>query len=613
MTREEFAKMRSEAEKARSDLFANNTVIEVNVDSGSVPAGAKSTLAYFRKEVEARQLKAVVKMVSSFGAQWLEPTVFITKPGTPRILYGEVDAKRADELLTRWVAGDDPCPEYAFGNFSNTEFKGIPAMQSTDWWRLQHRISMRNCGNIDPVNIDDYIAVGGYKALEKALFDMSYDQIIKEVKDSNIRGRGGAGFQAGIKWESGRAERRTPKYLVVNGHEGEPNVFKDRRLFEGDPQSIIEGLIIGCIAVGTPEAYIYVGSEHMLGFHRVGQAVEQARKAGLLGKNILGTDFSCEIKVIIAAGAYISGEASAMLYGIQGTRGMPRTKPPRSVEAGLWGQPTVVNNVETFNNIPEIIMNGAAWYAAIGTPKSTGTKIICLSGRFKRVCVAEIPFGGPTRNAIEIVGGGALDPAKPIWAVQTGAVSGGSFPVSLFDVPFEIDEYAKYDCLLGSASLTAIDESICIVDAVYYIVRFNRDESCGKCIPCRIGCEGLTEMLWRIMNGDGKQDDLAKLDSLGDMVIKHSLCGLGQAAPIAIKNLLKIEEFRQELVQHINGKWCRAGTCPMSAHTKIEEQMPRFGVPAALAAPSTNYRTDANNIAAGANVGGGAEKAALVK
>lgn len=589
MNRQEFGELRSRLEKARSDLFANNSVIEVNVDGSSIPAGAKETMAYFQQEIAKRGLKATVKMVSSFGAQWLEPSVFITKPGQPRILYGNVDPQRADALLTRCVVGNDPCKEFAFGNFSDNEFNGIPAMKTTDWWRLQHRISMRNCGNIDPESIEDFIAVGGYKGFEKALFDMTYDQIIKEVKDSNIRGRGGAYFQAGIKWESGRNEKRFPKYVVVNGHEGEPNVFKDRRLFEGDPHSVLEGLLIACFAVGTPDAYIYVGSEHMLGFKRMGEAVEQARKMGLLGQNILGSGFSCEVKVIIAAGAYISGEASAMLYGIQGDRGMPRTKPPRSVEAGLWAQPTVVNNVETFNNVPEIILNGGAWYASIGTPKSTGTKILSLSGPFKYVSVAEIPFGGPTRNAIEIVGGGHKDPNKKIWGVQTGAVSGGAFPERLFDVPFEIDDYGKYDCLLGSASLTAFDDSICIVDATYYVVRFNRDESCGKCIPCRIGCEGITEMLWRIKNGDGREDDLRKLDSLSDMVIQHSLCGLGQAAPVAVKNLLKIEEFRQELIDHIVNKKCRAGVCPM-AHTNIESQMPRFGIPAALATPTANYR-----------------------
>lgn len=613
MDRKEFTRLRSQAEKDRSDLFAKNTIIEVNVDSSSIPAGAKETLAYFQQEVVTRKLKAVVRMVSSFGAQWIEPTVFITKPGQPRILYAHVDSKRADELLTRWVAGNDPCIEYAFGNFSDNEFQGIPAMKTTDWWRLQQRISMRNCGNIDPESINDFIAVGGYKGLEKALFEMPPEQIIKEVQASNLRGRGGAGFQAGIKWESGRNEKRTPKYVVVNGHEGEPNVYKDRRLFEGDPHSILEGLLIGCFAVGTPDAYIYVGSEHMLAFVRIGQAVEEARKLGLLGENILGSGFSCEVKVIIAAGAYISGEASAMLYGIQGTRGMPRTKPPRSVEAGLWGQPTVVNNVETFNNIPEIVLNGGAWYASIGTPKSTGTKIICLSGKFKHVCVAEIPFGGPIRDAIEVVGGGALDPAHPIVSVQTGAVSGGAFPTSLFDVPFEIDAFGKYDCLLGSASFTAYDDTICIVDAVYYVLRFNRDESCGKCIPCRIGCEGLTEMLWRIMNGDGHEDDLRKLDNLSDMVIQHSLCGLGQAAPVAIKNLLKIPEFRQDLINHIRAKFCKAGTCPM-AHISIEEQMPKFGIPAALAAPSSNiFGRLGQATAAGANVQGGDDKALTFK
>ncbi len=582
MNRQEFQELSARLAQQRKDFYNTKTVIEVVVDGGSIISGAKDTLAFFQKEVESRNLQNVkVRMVASFGAMWAEPTVFITKPGQPRVLYAHVDAARAKDLLDKFVQGDDPCadwalgwlstdpyhyPDFAWGKAPDEEWRGIPPMGRTEWGKLQQRISSRFCGYIDPESIEDFIAVGGFKGLEKALFDMNTQQVIDEVKASQLRGRGGAGFSVGTKWQSTHDEKRTPKYVVVNGHEGEPSVYKDRRLFEGDPLSVLEGLIIGCYVAGTSHGYIYVGSEHPLAFKRVGQVVEQARKLGLLGDNILGSGYSCDVKVIIAAGAYISGEASAMLFGIQGGRGMPRVKPPRSYEAGLWAQPTTVNNVESFNNVPEILLRGGAWYAGFGSEKSKGTKIIMLSGPFKRQCLAEIPFGGPISDAINIVGGGSADPAHPIRAVQTGAVSGGSFPASMYDTPFDIDTFGKYFCLLGSGSLTAYTDENCLVDACYYILRYNRDESCGKCIPCRIGCEGLTEMFWRIKNGDGKESDIPKIEQLSDLVIEHSICGLGQAAPLPVKNMMMIEEFKKELLEHIQAGFCRANVCSMAHH-----------------------------------------------
>ncbi|MEI7555167.1 NADH-ubiquinone oxidoreductase-F iron-sulfur binding region domain-containing protein [Candidatus Chlorohelix sp.] len=579
MNRQQFHELQARLAGQRKALFENNTVIQVMMDGGSILSGAKQTYEYFKKEIASRGLQnVVVKMVGSFGAMWADPTVFISKPGSPRVLYGFVDTKRAGELLTRFVLGDDPCanwslgwvsndpyhyPDFAWAKAPDEEWRGILPIGRTEWGKLQHRISGRNLGFIDPEDIEDYIAIGGYKSLEKALLDMDPQKVIDEVKASKLRGRGGAGFSVGTKWQSTHDETRMPKYVVVNGHEGEPNVFKDRRLFEGDPHSILEGLLLGCYAAGTGDAYIYVGSEHPLSFKRIGIAVEQARKAGFLGKNILGSSFSCDVKVIIAAGCYISGEASAMLYGIQGLRGMPRVKPPRSYEAGLWAQPTTVNNVESFNNVPEIILRGGAWYAGFGSEKSKGTKLIMLSGPFKRQCLAEVPFGGPISDSINIVGGGSSDPKHPIRAVQTGSVSGGCFPPSMFNIPFDIDAFGKWDCLLGSGSFTAYTDQQCLVDAAYYVLRYNRDESCGKCVPCRIGNEGLTEMLWRIKSGDGKEEDVEKMLQISDLVIEHSICGLGQAAPLPIRNMLKIPEFKAELMEHIINKRCRANVCSM--------------------------------------------------
>ena len=582
MDRNELIQLRTRAKESHTNLFKEKIVIQCVIDGGSIMAGAKNTLAKFRELAQGRT-DVEVKIVASVGAMWLEPTVFISKPGNPRIFYGEVTPDRAAQLWKRYVEGTDPCQEWAFAWFKETpeypdyrwganqeaDWQGIPHIGSTDWGRLQQRIVLRNCGDIDPESIEEFIAQDGYLGLEKAMFEMSQDEIINEMKASGLRGRGGAGFTVGIKWETVKSIKRQPRYAIVNGHEGEPNVYKDRRIFEGDPHSVLEGLIIGCFATAVPEAYIYVGSEHPLAFKRMGKAVEDARKLGLLGENILGSGFSCDVKVIIAAGAYISGEASAMMYGIQGIRGMPRVKPPRSAEAGLWGQPTLVNNVESFNNVPPILLKGPAWYSSFGTKGSTGTKVIMLSGPFKHVCFAEVPFGGPIRNAIDIVGGGPADPAHPIRAVQTGSVSGGSFPESVYDtIELDIDVFGKkeYGCLFGSGSMTAYTDQQCIIDACYYILRYNRDESCGKCIPCRIGCEGLTEMLWRIKQGDGKESDIPKLESLSKMVIQHSICGLGQAAPLPVINMLYFAEFKQELIEHINGQ-CRSHVCSMEHST----------------------------------------------
>jgi NADH:ubiquinone oxidoreductase subunit F (NADH-binding) len=594
MNRNELLRLRTKHKQAWSKLFTEKIVIQCVVDGGSLLAGSRATLNQFLKLAEGQD-DVVVKVVGGFGAMWMEPTVFICKPGNPRILYGDVTPKRAEDLWNRYVRGDDPCREYAFAWVKpsaeypdykwvtdyETAWEGIPHIGSTEWGRLQQRIVLRNCGEIDPESIGDYLAQGGYTGLEKVLFQMTPEQCIEEAKISNLRGRGGAGFEMGIKWETVKNVKRSPRYSIVNGHEGEPNVFKDRRIFEGDPHSVLEGLLIGSFACDIPEAYIYVGSEHPLSYKRMSKAVEDARAIGLLGENILGSGFSCDVKVVIAAGAYISGEAGAMMFGIQGTRGMPRVKPPRSAEAGLWGQPTLVNNVESFNNVPLIMLNGGAWYASFGTKASTGTKLVCLSGPFKRQCMAEVPFGGPTRDLIEVVGGGPADPKHPIRAVQTGAVSGGCLPASRYDLVFDIDEYSWNNrnlwLLLGSASFTAITDQQCIIDAAYYVLRFNRDESCGKCIPCRIGCEGLTEMLWRIRNGDGREEDIDKMIDLSKMVIKYSICGLGQAAPFPIPNFYAFDEFKQELLEHVRSGHCRAGVCPME-HAKSNKVLFEWGV-----------------------------------
>ncbi len=516
ITREQF-EARQEAARKRWQATmsaAEVPVIIVPWGSSSVAHGVVSTFEVIRQWVETSGTKAILRRAGPMGTDYLEPQVDIILPGKPRISYAHVTADKVPDLLDSVLRRGDLRPDLAVCIYGTEEWDGaeiglagIPPARELDFWKLQKRIVTRNLGYIDPEAIDDYIARGGYEAVKRVLFNMTPDEVIQTVSDSGLRGRGGAGFPTGTKWAGGRKARKTPKYVICNSHEGEPNVYKDRRLHEGDPHQIIEGLIIQCFAVGTPWAYIYVGDEYPLAIHRQKIAVEQAYAAGLLGDNIMGSGFSCHVDVQMGGGAYISGEASALMFGIEGKRAMPRTKPPRSVEAGLFNLPTVVNNTETMSCVPQIIINGPQWFSALGSDKGRGTKLFTLMGSIQRVGLSELPMGLTMRELVYTVGGGCLD-GRPFKAIQTGGPSGGCLPEENLDLPMDFESLDKYGGTMGSGGYVVYDDRTCIVDMSRYFGRFNRYQSCGKCVPCRVGTKNLLAMVDRIALGGGKPEDI---------------------------------------------------------------------------------------------------------
>jgi NADH:ubiquinone oxidoreductase subunit F (NADH-binding) len=569
--RQQAARKRWQATMTQADV----PVIIVPWGSSSVAHGAANTFEAIREWVSENNVRAIVRRAGPMGTHYLEPQVDIVMPGSPRVSYGHVTADKVPDLLDSVIRRDDLRSDLATCIYGTDEWdgaelgiRGIPVARELDFWKLQQRVVGRNLGYIDPESIDDYIARGGYEALKRVLSGMNPDEVIQMMSDAGLRGRGGAGFPAGTKWAGGRKARKTPKYVICNSHEGEPNVFKDRLLHEGDPHQILEGLIIECFAVGTPWGYFYVGDEYPLAIHRTKVAVEQAYAAGLLGENILGSDFTCHIDVQMGGGAYISGEASALMFGIEGKRAMPRTKPPRSVEAGLFNLPTVVNNTETISCVPQIILNGPQWFSAIGTEKSKGTKLFTLMGSVAQVGVYELPLGRTMRELVYTCGGGLLD-GRPFKAIQTGGPSGGCLAEQHLDLIMDFDSLDKYGGTMGSGGYVVYDDRTCIVDMSRYFGRFNRFQSCGKCVPCRTGTKNTLAILDRIALGGGKPEDLPILDKWGEHIIEMSLCGLGQTAPLPTKWGMRY--FGEEFDEHINQKYCRTGTCPIHV-SQVEER-----------------------------------------
>lgn len=559
--RQQAARKRWQATMTHADV----PVIIVPWGSSSVAHGAVTTFEAIREWADTNHIKAIVRRAGPMGTHYLEPQVDIILPSHPRVSYAHVTVDRVPDLLDNVVRRGELSHELAVCIYGTDEWdgaeigiKGIPAAKELDFWKLQQRIVMRNLGYIDPESLDDYIARGGYEALKRVLFNMQPDEVIQMVSDSGLRGRGGAGFPTGTKWAGGRKARRTPKYVICNSHEGEPNVFKDRAIHEGDPHLILEGLIIQSFAVGTPWAYFYVGDEYPLAIHRTKLAVQQAYEAGLLGENIMGSGFTCHVDVQMGGGAYISGEASALMFGIEGKRAMPRTKPPRSVEAGLFALPTVVNNTETMSCVPHIVINGAEWFSAIGTEKSKGTKMFTLMGSVNQVGIYELPLGRSMRELVEVCGGGCLD-GRPFKAIQTGGPSGGCLPEKYLDVEMDFDSLDKYGGTMGSGGYVVYDDRTCIVDMSRYFGRFNRYQSCGKCVPCRVGTKNLLHIVDRIALGGGTPEDIPIMEKWNDHVIEMSLCGLGQTAPLPLK--WGMYYFPEEFNEHIVQKVCRCGQC----------------------------------------------------
>ncbi|HEY8599161.1 MAG TPA: NADH-ubiquinone oxidoreductase-F iron-sulfur binding region domain-containing protein [Thermomicrobiales bacterium] len=565
---------------------SDKTVITVNIHGGSLPVGAEDIYKNLIFQTETRQLPVIVRKTGSLGFEFAETIVQIKRPGAPTIVYGHIGEDDVIELIERAVEGDGVWVEKALGWLEPEglvveppmtleqsadaagleDYRGIPPLKRHPYLRRQTRWLSRRWGRIDPESIEDYIAEGGYQGFVKALVEMSPDQVIEEVKKTNIRGRGGAGFQMGIKWESGRKSRSNQKYVICNGHEGEPNVFKDRRTFESDPHVVLEGIMIACVAISATVGYAFIGGEFPLGIKRFKQAVKDAERAGLLGKNILGTGIDLEVRVRIGGGAYISGEGSALIYSVQGDRPQPRTKPPRSVEYGLWGKPTVVNNVETLANAPDIVMRGGDWFHAIGPDHSTGTKLVTIAGPVNYTGVSEIVMNMSIHDLIYEVHGGMREGSE-FKGFQTGGVSGGCLPADQLQYKVDFEDMNGVGGMLGSAGFIVLDHNTTAVEWARYLMKFNADESCGKCTPCRLGCPAMTEILDRVRFGTGTESDLDLINYTGKQVIEISLCGLGQAAPAPILSL--VQNYRDDFMSYIRDKRNPATGQPLAGAAEL--------------------------------------------
>ncbi len=434
----------------------------------------------------------------------------------------------------------------------------VPTMNEIPFFKYQVLRALRNKGLIDPENIEDYIARDGYMAAAKALLEMTPEEIIKEVKESGLRGRGGAGFPTGLKWELCARVQADQKYILCNGDEGDPGAFMDRSIMEADPHVVLEGMIIGAKAIGASKGYIYVRAEYPLAVSRLQKAIDQAKEYGLLGENILNSGFSLDIEIYQGAGAFVCGEETALMRSIEGKRGMPIPRPPFPVVKGLWGKPTVLNNVETYANIPQIILNGAEWFRSLGTEKSTGTKVFALTGAVNNVGLIEVPMGIPLRTIIYDIGGG-IKKGRKFKAVQLGGPSGGCIPESLLDTPVTYEDIVKTGAIVGSGGMVVMDDSNCMVNVARFFLEFTTEESCGKCPPCRIGTRVMLDKLIDITEGRGREGDIELLEDLAQDIIKTSLCGLGQTAPNPV--LTTIRYFRDEYESHIYEGWCKAGVC----------------------------------------------------
>ncbi len=469
-------------------------------------------------------------------------------------LYTKVKEEDCQEIYEKTILNGEPVERLLY------EMDGVKyeTQEEIPFYAKQTRLVLKNCGHIDAEHINEYLAVGGYEALEKVLFDMTQDEIINEIYDSELRGRGGGGFQTGYKWKQVARQAEKTRYVVCNGDEGDPGAFMDRSVMEGDPHKMIEGMIIAGYAVGAQEGYIYVRAEYPLAISRLKIAIAQAEEAGLLGDNILGSGYSFKLHINRGAGAFVCGEGSALTASIEGERGMPRTKPPRTVEQGLFGKPTVLNNVETYANVPMIITNGASWYKGIGTEKSPGTKAFAVTGSINNTGLIEVPMGTTLREIVYEIGGGIKN-GKEFKAVQIGGPSGGCLIGTDLDLPLDFDSLKKRGAMIGSGGLVIMDEDTCMVEVARFFMNFTQNESCGKCIPCREGTKRMLEILEDIVAGRGTMEQLDMLEELGTAITDTALCGLGKSAALPVLSTLRT--FRDEYEEHVLEKKCRTGNC----------------------------------------------------
>lgn len=521
--------------------------------------GSRAVREALVREVAAAGLAGEVKVVETgcFGLCEQGPTMIIYPEG---VLYCKVTEADVSEIVRTHLLKGRRVERLLYQE--PTVPKAIQLAPEVDYFKKQQRIVLKNCGTIDPESIDEYIANNGYEALGRAVTGMSPDQVIEEIKGSKLRGRGGAGFPTGLKWSSGRKAPGETKYIICNADEGEPGTSKDRLILEGDPHAVLEGMAIAGYAVGACQGFVYIRGEYVLAIERLQKAIDAAREYGLLGSGIFGSEFSFDIEIRTGAGAYVCGEETALIESMEGNRGEPRIKPPYPTDSGLWGCPTVVNNVETLANVPPIILNGAAWFAAIGSPNSPGTKVFTLSGDIVNKGLIEVPMGITLREIVYEIGGG-IPGGRTFKMAQTGGTSGGCLPGTVLDVPLDADSLIPHGSGLGSGALLVIDDTHCVVDMAIAFARFFAHESCGKCTPCREGTPRFLEILQKIAAGQGRQEDLALLEELARVMLKAPLCPLGQTVPVPI--MTTIRHFRAEYDAHINQKTCPTGVCQIGA------------------------------------------------
>jgi NADH-quinone oxidoreductase subunit F len=530
-----------------------NKAIEIKVctGTGGIAAGGEEVMSLFKKALSSANIDAVfhkncsVHKVGCRGFCAKDVLVDIIIDGT-RTTYNYVKPDMVERIVNEHIIKGDPVAEWVVeDDFHNFHGK-------------QTKVVLSKCGEIDPEDIGAYIAVGGYDSLKKVLTSMTHEETIEVIKNSGLRGRGGAGFPTGLKWEICRRKQSNKKYIICNADEGDPGAFMDRSVLEGNPHSVIEGMIIGAYAIGAEEGYVYVRAEYPLAVSRLKKALYQAQEKGFLGKNIFGKEFSFTVKIKLGAGAFVCGEETALIASIEGRRGMPRARPPFPVDSGLWGRPTVINNVETFANIPNIIRSGAEWFSSYGTENSKGTKVFALTGKVKNTGLIEVPFGITLRKIIYDIGGG-IEGGRAFKAIQTGGPSGGCIPAEFLDIEVDFESLAQAGSIVGSGGMVVLDETDCMVNTAKFFLEFTQAESCGKCIPCRVGTKRLLEILERITSGNGKEGDIESLEELSHYIKAASLCGLGMTAPNPVLSTLRY--FRDEYEAHIRDKKCPAVVC----------------------------------------------------
>ena len=534
--------------------------------TGCTSSNSAAVIAEFEKQLLEKGLDKEVKVVRTgcFGLCEAGPVCIVYPEGS---FYAHVTPENVTKIVDEHLIKGRIVKDLLYKGSMEEDQKTVKSLDKVDFYKKQKRVALRNCGVIDPENIDEYIAFDGYAALGKCLTELTPDQVIDEILKSGLRGRGGGGFPTGMKWKFAKNSVSDKKYVCCNADEGDPGAFMDRSILEGDPHAVIEAMAIAAYAIGADQGYVYCRAEYPIAVKRLQIAIKQAREYGLLGKNIFGTDFSFDMDVRLGAGAFVCGEETALMNSIEGMRGEPRPRPPFPAVKGLFGQPTILNNVETYANVPQIINKGADWFCTMGTEKSKGTKVFALGGKINNTGLVEVPMGTTLREVIYDIGGGCPN-GKKFKAAQTGGPSGGCIPASELDIPIDYDNLVAIGSMMGSGGMIVMDEDNCMVDIARFFLDFTVDESCGKCAPCRIGTKRMLEILERIVEGKGQDGDIEKLEELAQSIKTTALCGLGQTAPNPVLSTLKY--YRHEYEAHIYEHRCPAGQCKALLNYKID-------------------------------------------